>query len=99
MKIRRTVRRPATCAGADVLLLAHDEHLGAGDAGEERPAEQRQADVDPGQPGTEDGDEGHHEDHEREREHDVDDAHDHGVEPAAEVAGNAAEQDADQPRP
>ena len=81
--------------GGDEVGVADRQRLGARDAGIGRPG--RDGDGDDGvlDAGPKRGDEGQRQDQPREGEEDVGDAHQHRVDPAAEIAGDGADEEAD----
>ena len=76
-------------------LLADGEGLGAGEAGVGRPGGDRDGDDRVVDAGAQRGDEGQGQDQAREGEEDVGDPHQDGVEPAAGIACEGADQEAD----
>ena len=89
---------PEAAGGEDELLLLDDEHLRACQACIERPADDRDPDVDAEEPRTHDRDHDDDEHDERERDDDVDGAHDDGLQPAAAVSREQPEADAEDER-
>src|SRR5262249_40292723 len=89
------VAQAARLRGEDIVLPFGHQDLAADDPRVRDPAHQRDRDVDAALTGAEHEHQRDEQHVERERDHDVHYAHDHGVDPAAEVAGHAAEDDAD----
>ncbi len=84
--------------GLDERLLAEHEHLASRQPRVQRPRDDGHADVDAGEAGPLDRDDGDHEHEKRERVHGVDGAHHERVEPASVPAGERADGDADDER-
>ena len=80
--------------GGDVVGVADGQRLGPGDAGIGRPGGERDGDDRVLDARAQGGDEGQRQDQPREGEEDVGDAHQHRVDPAAEIAGDRADQQA-----
>ena len=79
----------------DVVLGLHRQHLAAGQADEDRHRREADRDHRIGQARAEEGRERDREDQERAGQQRLGDARDHGVEPAAVIAGDEAERHAD----
>jgi hypothetical protein len=92
------VPRPEPARGLHELLIAQHEHHAAGGARVHRPGGHREHDDDVPERRPQQGHDREREQDEREGELQVDAAHDHGVEPAAVVAGEQPERDAEQSR-
>ena len=80
---------------SDEIGVAHGQRLGARDPGIGRPGGDRDRDDRVLDAGAERRDEGERQDQARKREEDVGDAHQDGVDPAAEIAGDGADQKPD----
>src|ERR1700733_3342323 len=92
------VREAAEPRGHDVVLLLGDEDLAADDLGVGHPRHRRDRQVDARLAGPEDEDQDDDHHVEREREEEVAQAHHDQVDPAAEVAGQAAQDRPDDER-
>jgi hypothetical protein len=92
---RAHVAVPEGLGGHQERLLAHREHLGAGQTGVEGPAGDDDADGDALQARADDGDDRQDQHDERERDDRVGDAPDDRVEPPAHVARDRPDDDAD----
>ena len=98
MMWRNRMRRceaPCSARGRDEVGWRGGQRLGAGDAGIGRPGGEGDGDHRVLDARAERGDEGEREDQAREGEEDVGDAHQHRVDPAAEIAGRQADAEAD----
>ena len=85
---------PCSRAAAMKSLLADGQRLGPREAGVGRPGGDRDGDDRVLDPGAQRRDEGQRQDQAREGQEDVGDAHQHGVEPAAGIARDGADQQA-----